>query len=414
MHPDSTPLCLTARPRAAVLVLAAMSVLVIDSHAIGDTLVLRSAVRARSDDGSVLLRDVAELEGAELARFAEIVVAVVPSGSPAKELGVEEIRRRLEQAGANWAKVDLEGRRVVIRPRLSDLSGAPGVCAPASVEPPRTVRESAATGSRDTNAPGTSRTTTARDADRTPAQIEPRRFDPTRGPRRAGSEPVIAAAVMGERSVRALVADAVVRALGEDPEQVRLVFDGLDPATLAETPAGVRIEVEPIGMLDGDRAEFAVRWWRDGRVERRTNLSAFPSIARTASISSVDLRKGDRPDETQLSTATAWLRPSERSRVVRPGALGGRAMATGIRAGEPLIESHLERQLLIKRGDRIVVRSIVGSLAVRVDAVAQSDGREGEVIDCMRIGANAKSKSAFSATVTGRGEAVILQTPAAG
>jgi len=394
---------------AAAIVLAASPWTI--SFAAADSLILRSAIRARSDDGVVLLRDVAELRGEEIARFAELVIAAVPMGAPAKEIGVEEIRRRLEQAGANWAKIDLEGRRVVVRPRLSDALEAPRVCAPASVEPTKSGGRAGTNGTGDgtISSQDTSRGASGGSGADGAPNVEPRRFDPTRGPRRSAGDPVLAAAVIGEHSVRAFVLEALLRELGEEPEALRATFDGLDAATLAETPTHLRIEIEPIGRIDGDRAEFAVRWWRDGRIERRTNLAAFPEVARIAAIAARDLRKGDRPADADLESALCWLPPADRARVVRPGAAGGRALATGLRAGEPLLDTRLEKQLLVKRGDRIIVRSIVGSLAVSVDAVAQNDGREGELIECVRIGTSGRSKSSFNAMVTARGEAVVFQ-----
>ncbi len=402
---------LTMDPRA--IPPGAWAALFLVSAAVGDTLALRSAVRAQRDDGVVLLRDVAELRGAEVSRFAEVVVATVPLGSPPREIGVEEIRRRLEQAGANWAKIDLEGRRVVVRPRSSDAMGAPAACAPASVEP----RGAAATTSERTGAGAPegadaraprSRSATAPTDAASSGSSAVRRADASRPARRGASDPVLAAAVLGENSVRALVADAMLRALDEPAEALRLSFDGLDATTLAETPPGVRIEIDPIGLLDSDRAEFAVRWWRDGRVERRSNLSVFPEVARSAAVAPRDLRRGDRPEGDDWQSSLCWVKPSERHRVVRPGAVGGRALGTSLRAGDALLESHLERDVLVRRGDRLVVRTTVGSLAVSVDAVAQSDGREGETIECVRLGApGRKDRTTISAVVTGRGEAVV-------
>ncbi|MBX3356324.1 MAG: flagellar basal body P-ring formation protein FlgA [Phycisphaeraceae bacterium] len=381
-----------------------------------DSIILRSAVRARSDDGAVLLRDVAELQGSEVSRFGDLVIATVPSGAPAREVTVEEIRRRLEQAGANWARIDLEGRRVVIRPRLSEAAGALGANAPISIAPKGTGRsdgagDSGAASGRSGAADGP--TGTAGDgrgiaADGT-QRMEPRRIDPRRAGRRGSSDPVLASAVSDERSVRALVADAIGRALNEPSDSVRISFEGLDAATLAEVPNHLRIEIEPIGLLDGDRAEFAVRWWREGRVERRTNLSAFAEVARLATVASRDLRKGDQPGDGDVDGALVWVRPSERLRIVRPGAVGGRVLASSVRAGEPIFDSQFERQLLVRRGDRVVVRSVVGSLALSVDAIAQSDGREGEVIELVRVVSGQRQRSTISATVTGRGEAVLAQ-----
>jgi len=391
--------------RAAALLVLVAPALIATATASADSLVLKSAVRARSNDGVILLRDVADLQGNEIARYADVVVATVPAGSPAKELSVDEIRRRLDQAGVNWAKIDLDGRRVIIRPRQRDAAGPPGACVPASVEP----------GARSLDGGVDARSGDGSTAGRAESQngaerATPTRFDPVRGPRRNLSEPVSASAVAAENSVRALVCAALVQALNEPADAVRVSFDGLDASTLAEVPPGVRIEIEPIGMLDADRAEFAVRWWRDGRVERRTSLSAFAEVARTAAVPKRNMRKGDSPSDADVEGTLCWVRPSERDRIVGVGALGGRAFATSVRSGEPLLDSQFERQLLIKRGERIVVRTVVGSLAVSVDAIAQSDGREGEMIQCVRVGApGRRDKSSFSAVVTSRGEAVVSQ-----
>lgn len=440
MRPGQTPQPIPSRRRARALTAwcaASLAVSLVASTALGDSITLRSAIRARNDSGAILLRDVADVRGDEASRYAEIVIATVPAGSPAKEIGVEEIRRRLEQAGANWARIDLEGRRVVIRPRLSESAGALGACAPVSVEPlgagsasdrPRGSDDgSDGTGALHGNGSGSSAERgsqrgssgngSARGQGSAGAEREgtvPRRVDPRRAQRRGATEPVLASALDAEHSVRSLVADMLTHALEESTDALRIAFDGLDPATLAETPTAVRIEIEPIGVLDGDRVEFAVRWWRDGRVERRTNLSAFPEVARIATVATRDLRKGDQPGEEDLEAALCWLRPSERLRALRPGAIGGRSLASGVRAGDPILESHLEKQLLVKRGDRIVVRSIVGSIAISVDAIAQSDGREGESIECVRTGSGNRQKSSFVARVTARGEAVMAPSTPAG
>ncbi|MBM4112649.1 MAG: flagella basal body P-ring formation protein FlgA [Phycisphaerae bacterium] len=427
----------------STLLVAAIAALGADAAfpgaAAADTLALRSAVRALRDDGLVLLRDVADLQGEEVSRYAELVVASVPLGSPPKELGVEEIRRRLEQAGANWARIDLEGRRVVVRPRSSDAMGSPGACAPASVEP-KSARANARAISGDRggedSALGDGSTDGAGGADRSRADARAGgatnagasagsnggndsrggnsaargagRLSSSRALRRTASDPVMVDAILGENSVRALVAEAILRALDEQPDSLRLAFDGLDATTLAETPPGVRIEIDPIGSLDTDRAEFAVRWWRDGRVERRSNLSVFPEVARVAAVAPRDLRKGDQPDGSEWDSSLCWVKPSDRHRIVRAGAVGGRAVGTALREGEPLLESHLEKAIFVRRGDRIVVRTTVGSLAVSVDAVAQSDGREGETIECVRVGSpGRRERSTISAVVTGRGEAVV-------
>src|SRR4051812_2124825 len=93
-----------------LLVLAVSPVL----HA--DEIHLRTSVRLNSDAKNVTLANVAELQGPEAMRFADLEVAAISAESKAVEVAIKDIRSKLEQAGVNWGIVNLSGRTVTIRP----------------------------------------------------------------------------------------------------------------------------------------------------------------------------------------------------------------------------------------------------------------------------------------------------------
>ena len=58
---------------------------------------------------------------------------------------------------------------------------------------------------------------------------------------------------------------------------------------------------------------------------------------------------------------------------------------------------------MIKRGDRVIVRCIVGGIVITLEAEARSDGAIGDDIELKKIG----ERESFIATVSGSRAAVL-------
>ncbi len=359
------------------------------ASASADDVVLRPSVRA-PDDGAVRLRHVAELRGEEAVRLGEVLIAMVQNGADVRRVGVDEVRRRLDDAGANWSRLDLAGSAVLVRPRLAAGDAGPAACMPVSMDAGGKTPDAAA------GSAGKARPAHA------PASPGPR-TDPKQ--RDAG---VPADELLAQGGAAALMAQAIQRALGVPAPEVRISLAGLERAAGDADLDGCRVEVDPVGAPDGDRCDFNVRWWRDGRVVRRGTATARTEVAVPVVAAARDLRRGDRPGVQDLATTTRWMRPSERAASVTAKAVQGQALAVNVKSGTPLLREQVERELLVRKNDRIVVRTLVGSLAVSIDAVAQEDGREGEQIECIRAATKGRrDKTTFTATVTAKGEAVV-------
>ncbi len=74
-----------------------------------------------------------------------------------------------------------------------------------------------------------------------------------------------------------------------------------------------------------------------------------------------------------------------------------------LKAGDVLKKKHVKRDVLVKRGDRVIVRCLVGGVVISLDAEARSDGAEGDLIELRKLG----ERATFMARVSGPGAAIL-------
>src|SRR6185503_1184356 len=116
-----------------------------------------------------------------------------------------------------------------------------------------------------------------------------------------------------------------------------------------------------------------------------------------------DVRANQMIQEQDVSVAEAWLAPSQAAQNPTRIVSIGRVATKSLKAGETLRESQLHRSVLVKRGDPVMVRCLVGGVAISLQAEARADGGEGDTIEFRKAG----ERQSFLATVTSRGEAVV-------
>jgi flagella basal body P-ring formation protein FlgA len=83
----------------------------------------------------------------------------------------------------------------------------------------------------------------------------------------------------------------------------------------------------------------------------------------------------------------------------------GQAVSGTLRTGDTLTAASVEAPRLVRRGDQLVVRCVVGNLVIRLNGVAMSDGGRGQVIHVR----NASSRETFLARVIGAHEAELVR-----
>ena len=327
---------------------------------LGDEIILRGSVRLSPAAHVVRLADIAEISGPEAKRYAEMVIARIVDPARVVEIPVGDVRALLDEAGVHWGKVQLSGRMVIVRPRRPDTSSPPLAMTPASVKTSARTR-SIATAS-----------TLATDLIELP-------------------------------TLRGTVARALVQGLGIAPGMLRLTFNDHGREILDLEEDAARFEIEPLSNLHSDRIELTVRAWSGGRIQQRHSLTVHPLLS-TEVVVLVNARKrGDEIRESDCSVETRWLAPSQAALMAGFIEVVGRVADTRLKAGDVLRTKHVKREVLIRRGQRVMVRCLVGGIVISLEAEARSDGADGEQVELRKLG----ERDTFFATATGPGSAVV-------
>ena len=85
----------------------------------------------------------------------------------------------------------------------------------------------------------------------------------------------------------------------------------------------------------------------------------------------------------------------------------GRAPLRAIRPGAPVYRSDLREPYQVQRGESVRVTAISGAAELRLEAIAENAGRQGDVISLK----NPRTGRVFRARVDGKGQALVLSGP---
>ena len=347
-------------------VLFTLSFSCVAAHA--DSITLRGSIRFPANDNALRLDDIARLDGPEARRFADLKVAPKAAGLEAFEIDVEDIQSRLDDAGINWAMVELSGGVTVVRPRVttairlglneaskSDGRTAVDMLAMNAVEP----------------------------------EAVPVRFRPLDD--WCGEDPVIDE-----------ILELVHAEWGVDSEHLHLA---IDTDELSAIPTDMTTcTVSSRGATRGaDYFDVQVRATRgedDLRPTKTVLLRVDARVHTDATVARNDLRARRNLRADDLTVARCLVKPSDAQRMIDPAALVGRKLAASVKAGSPVVWSTLEPEIVVNRNDsvRVVMR---GAFQLSgTDALALERGSVGDRIKCRwRAG-----DEPFMALITAPGE----------
>ena len=341
-----------------------MAATYISQSAMGDTIRLKNSVRMGQGDLTVNLGDIAELSGPVAEQMAELVIMKLERSAAPKEITIRSIRATLNEAGIHWGRIQLSGKKVIVRP-------APGMG--AGDQP--LIAMSAA------------------------SLIEPN--DITRKPGR--TESISVQELMTLDTVRSEVAAFFARSLRLSPAELRLTFRNSDAEFLDITRQSYRIEIEPLSGLKSDRVNLNVRLWESGRIGQRQSITADVFLHKSFVEAAHDISRQDVLVESDLQMSERWMPPSEASLTTNLTDAIGRVSTKHIKAGQAIHHNAINRRTLVRRGDPIIVRCLVGGTVISLQAEARGDGSEGDTVECRKKG----ERDTFFATITAPGEAII-------
>lgn len=353
MRPTTTRTILMT---ALVSAMTALSV-----HA--DSIVLRASARAPQDRKAITLGDIAQLEGAEAEKHAGLVIAKLQDAGAIVTLRLADIRAALDAAEVNWAKVNLNGRDVLIRPRV-----VPGTTQPQAMKPISITNR----------------------VERTPKSTK------------AEPQAIVASSLAEEGSLRSAIASLLINSLQVDAANLQLLFDDRDAEVLATSDPALRFQIDPITSLRSDRVAFSIVIWRGAQVERKATVTVQPYLAVSAADAVREISRGDKIRPEDLAVRTTWVRPSFVDRVANPD-LAGKVATRALDAGTTLTQRDVAGQTVIERGDRVLIRCLSGGIVINFEAEARDHGAVGERIEFRKVG----ERETFLAVVSAKGEAVL-------
>ncbi len=182
-----------------------------------------------------------------------------------------------------------------------------------------------------------------------------------------------------------------------------MTFDDHDTAALDVSLDTHRFEIQPMSNLNSDRVELSIRAWSDGRVVNRQSLSVRLMVRTEVVVVNRDIRRGDVMHEADCAVERRWIAPIQASTLCGFVEAVGRVANMPLKAGDVLKRKHVKREVLVKRGDRVVVRCLVGGIVLSLEAEARGNGAEGESVELRKLG----ERDTFMATIVGPGSAIV-------
>jgi len=341
-----------------------LALLMTASSVAAGTITLRNAVRLPANAQQVRLADIAVLEGTDAERFADLVIAELNDPTAAVEITVRQVRMHLDDAGVHWGRTSLNGRSVTVRPRRT-----------GETAPPLAMEAVAVKGASTSRA--------------TPTPKQPQ-FQ-------------LAADLADQQTLRSMIALHVANGLGVHPHELQLSFDDRHADLLDAVPDHRRFEIEPSSNLRSSRIDLTVRVWIDGLIDHRRSFSVSPLVYTPVVLVNEEIRRDEMIRESALRVEHQWLSPALHGLLKSPSDAAGRHAAARLREGDTLRDSHLRREMLIRRGEQVIVRCVVGSAIITLQAEARADGGKGDTIEFRKLG----ERETFLAVVTGRNEAMV-------
>ncbi len=332
--------------------------------AFAGSITLRSAVRLAPDATKVYLADIADLSGEDAKRFSDLLIAELSDPTAAVEISLRQVRAKLDDAGVHWGRTTLSGRSVTVRPRRSGDTG-----------PPLAMSGAAING----------------------GSVERREEKRERPQHRLASE------LAKQRTLRGMIATYIANRLDADPNDVQLSFDERHADFLDASPGEQQFELEPVSNIRSSRIDLTVRVWVDGLIDHRRTISVSPLVRTPVLMVRDEIRRNEVIEERALHVDHQWMSPGTNGVVQDAASVVGRHAQTRLREGDMLREHHLRREMLVRRGEHVIVRCLVGSTVIAMQAEARADAGEGDTIEFRKLG----ERETFLAVVTGPNEAIV-------
>ena len=327
--------------------------------AMADSIDIKRSIRMRHADSRITLADIAALSGSHATKHADIVIDRFQDSSRPMKITVDQISDALDQAGVNWARVELSGGTAVVRPYSGQRMQTtdPAACTPLQLE---NTLQAASDQEELLQAPVATTKLPV-------LTINPRD-------------------IANEDTARGLIAMRMADLWRDCEKPIRMHLQTSKTSLLNEK--GLRPRVSPIGRIANGTGRFKVVMEEYGVIE----VEAYIEIESLSHRSKNDLARGQRISHRDVESTTDWVRIQGENNI-RAGLeiiLGG-TLDRNVKAGMQFVTRDFTPT--IQRHDPIKVRSGSSGFSLTLDCVSLEDGHVGDTIQVKPDIPGTRSKS---------------------
>jgi flagella basal body P-ring formation protein FlgA len=321
------------------------------------TLVRMLPVARLAPGEQIVLGDVATVEGPG-AEALRVVALWSKEDATARpnRLSPEQVREVLDKGGQNMGRIAVSGGAT----RVETYVAASAIAAPLSQEPSSVIRS---------------------------------------GP-----------------SIRSAIPAAIGSHLGVDERDLQLTFDETDAALLNVATTNRTYTIAPLGR--SDRQPLHVRVYEGDRLVVAKTVRVGVLVRRTVAAALTDIERQTTVTDAMVGSEERWLPPT--TSVVDRADVLGRVSKVKISAGKAIEAREITEQLVVRKGETVVVDCLSGGVVVRAQMRAKSDAKVGDVIEFSALSSDvtgreksrtkgrASKPASVSARVAGPGKAVMV------
>ncbi|MEM8756438.1 MAG: flagellar basal body P-ring formation chaperone FlgA [Planctomycetota bacterium] len=219
------------------------------------------------------------------------------------------------------------------------------------------------------------------------------------------SEPIAAPEDGTHATIEDHVRHHLLERLGLPAERLELRFDDRDARLRAIPTRGWTVEVRLTGI--SRRTPVRLTMYADDGTVRDETLRVELRVRRDLALAARAVPRGAALTAQDVRSEPRWVAPD--SPLLPFDQALGMVVRRSLDPGDELTRGHVESPLAVREGDVVIVHIAHGTVVLRREARALSDGRIGETIGFVPLTAERRGREpAFQATIDRPGRAVIV------
>jgi len=308
--------------------------------------------QASVDNDQIRLWQITQLNGDHAIVLKDVVLATFANNQSSITITLDQLRDELDKLGTNWGKISLRGYTTCVVYR--------------KIVPPKPL--------------------------------------PAAQPAPLVTNPIEEIELSTAVTLRQRVVDMIEQFSGVDQNDLHITFNATDDQVLNRSAMLDRYEIRPLATVALGRVPIVISQYHDNRLKNTFRVTA--DITRRYMVvvakKTIGRRQTFAPGDVEVREV--YLDTGADHAVTDLSLVIGNVAASVIRLGAVVRADQIQSPTLIRRGELITVRCILGDLVIKTVARANENGTLDQLIQVR----NDRSHEPYTVTVTGPRQAITL------